>query len=447
MKPKDKIDLSINIICNHHEFFSPAACGVSHNIWGDVAESANKLHPVPSNVPTACIIGDYVYYNPDFVDSLNQQQITGLIIHELLHQLLDHPLRLREQFKMDRRLANVAADYEINNMVTSYNDDVPFPIQLPPEGCVDVAKYGGLSAEVIFKKLLKEQEQEGEQPPQPPQPPTNPSDEGEDDGGNDDDDSNDDGNDDGNDGGNDDGNDGGGGKSKQREPSSCGEFEPEPDTRKARETSDKWREVLASSIQTAKLRGKGGGKFIQKLEEMMESPLDIESMLEKYADEFCMNDDSTKTDRRHLAYHDVCIAGMESDRVGVLVFIKDTSGSMGKQELEASIAVVRRVSERMQPRTIVVIDADAEVCAVEEYQPHDDIPVTCHGRGGTDFRPAFQHVADEYGDARAIVYMTDGDGPFPDEPDIPTLWLSFGLPESDYPFGEVVDMNQLLSER
>ena len=454
MKAKDMLQNANNIICNHHDFFSPAACAVE---WHDAVKClTEKTRWVPSNVPTACICGDEVFYNPEFIESLNQQQVTGLVIHELLHMLLDHPERLRPLFEQDHRLANIAADYEINNMVTTYNADVAFPIVLPPEGFVDVEKYGGLSAEVIFRKLQEEEQQKQQQQKQQPQPQDGDGNGKPQDGNGQPQDGNgkpqdgdgkpQDGNgkpQDGN-GKPQDGNGNGNGKPQQK-PSSCGEFQPNPDKSKGKQESDQWREILASSIQTAKLRGSGGGAFIEKLEKSMDSELDLESILEKYADQFCLSDDSTMMDRRYMANYDIGAVGMESLRHGTLVFVKDTSGSVDTQQLEVVIGILQRVSERLNPERLIVIDADEKVCHVEELLPYDEIPMTCKGRGGTDFRPAFDWIANEISDARAIVYLTDGYGAFPDEePDIPTLWLTYGLQATEYPFGDVLNIVEII---
>ena len=50
-------------------------------------------------------------------------------------------------------------------------------------------------------------------------------------------------------------------------------------------------------------------------------------------------------------------------------------------------------------------------------------------------------------EARVIIYATDGYGPFPEEePDTPTLWLSWGKDEDAYPFGQVVNIKQLIAQ-
>ena len=38
-------------------------------------------------------------------------------------------------------------------------------------------------------------------------------------------------------------------------------------------------------------------------------------------------------------------------------------------------------------------------------------------------------------------------GVFPEEePSVPTLWITYGLDEVDYPFGQVVNMNELIDQ-
>ena len=63
---------------------------------------------------------------------------------------------------------------------------------------------------------------------------------------------------------------------------------------------------------------------------------------------------------------------------------------------------------------------------------------TSRGLGGTDFRPAFEHVDREQLDPACLIYLTDGDGAYPDEPSTyPTLW-AITTPNRQAPWGETV---------
>ena len=413
MNAKAKVEYGIRQVVTHHDFFGPAVVAMPWN---------------PDNsVPTACTDGTSVRYNPSFVDGLTKAQTVGLVIHELCHPLLGHLERLATQFKTEHRKANIAADYELNGFITSYNNDAAIPVILPPDGCLDVEKWGTLSAEAIFKSL------ELPDPPPPPEPPTNPD--GDDEGGNDDD-----GNDDGEGGNGDDE-----GKGEGKGGSSAGEFEIPKNPNDAKELNDKWRELLSSCIQTAKLRGNAGGDFLKKLEGLYDTPLSLEEILSKYVSEFCIGDESTRPDRKFLAVHDICIAGNEDERHGTLVFVRDTSGSMDDNIMGSVTSVVQQASNELDFEKIVVIDADARVCDVVEYGPFDTISLDYKGGGGTNFCPALKHVEDNVEDARVVIYLTDGYGDFLDhEPPTPTLWVTYGLSESRFPFGETISLTEIL---
>jgi predicted metal-dependent peptidase len=407
MNSKNKIEKAITSILVRHSFFGPAVMSMP---W--IRDD--------SKVETACTDGDTVFYNDAFIDTLSVDETIGLVLHEVGHPLFQHLSRLRQHFKMDPLRANMAADYEENQMLTEYNMSAKYPIRLPKDALLDQARFGSDSCESIFKQL---QEDEGEKD--------------EDDG-------------DGNGDGNGDG-DGDGSSSSSSSSSSAagagstfGEFMPPENPKSESEMDQKWCEIRQSCIQTAKLRGEGGSDFIQRLEKLDESPIDVEQLLSRYVDEFVMSDDSTKPDRRYLADNDVCIAGMDSERIGTMVFVKDTSGSINDEILRSCVAVIQAAADKLNFSRLVVIDADAKVQHVEVYGPHDDIEMYAKGRGGTDFRPTFRYIQENEYDARVVIYLTDGYGMFPsEEPDVSTLWISYGASENRYPFGSVVNLQDL----
>lgn len=417
MTPKQKLDYAHRQIVAHHDFFGPAAMAMPWKVRRDI--------------PTACTDFTDIYYNPEFIDGLTKAQTVGLVLHELLHPLLGHLERMSSQFREDHRRANQAADYEINNFITSYNKDVAIPVVLPPDGCVDVEKWGDLSAEVIYKKL-DEPDVGGGRGRSPSRGGGN--------GGDVEDTGNSDGGDDGT------SNDGNSGSSGGDDTTGCGEFEiPVNGGKNTQDLAKKWREILGSCIQTAKLRGKGGGDFIQKLEGMFDSPISLEELLSKYVTEFCIGDDSTKPDRRFLALHDICIAGNEDEKHGTLVFVRDTSGSINDDTMKSITSIIQDTVDTLDFEKVAVIDVDAEVQDVRYYEPYEPISLEIKGRGGTDFVPAFKYVEDNIEEARVVIYLTDGYGYFPDhEPLTPTLWITYGLSEHHFPFGDVVDLSEIL---
>ena len=418
MTSKQKVDYALRQVVTHHDFFGPAAMAMP---WRECAE-----------IPTACTDGISIRYNPEFIDGLSKAQTVGLALHELLHPLLGHLERMAYQFREDRLTANKAADYEINNFLLSYNKDVAFPVSLPPDGCIDVEKWGDLSAEVIYKRIK-------ETPPDKPKDGDSKSGDGDSESGDGDSKSGD---------GDSKGGDGDS-KSGGSHLSSCGEFElPTDSSTSVQDQARKWREILGSCIQIAKLRGQGGGDFIQKLEGLFDSPVSLEELLSKYVNEFCVGDGSTKPDRRFLALHDVCIAGIEDERHGTLVFVRDTSGSINSETMGSITSIIQDTVDTLGFEKVAVIDADAEVQDVRYYDPYEPISLEVKGRGGTDFAPAFEYIEENIEEARVVIYLTDGYGPFPNpEPSIPTLWITYGLNEKHFPFGDVVELSEILASR
>ena len=74
----------------------------------------------------------------------------------------------------------------------------------------------------------------------------------------------------------------------------------------------------------------------------------------------------------------------------------DTSGSIGREELEQFAGEISAISNEAQPESIRVIYCDAAVQAVEEFSPSEAIKLSPKGGGGTDFVPPFKWV-DENG--------------------------------------------------
>jgi predicted metal-dependent peptidase len=66
--------------------------------------------------------------------------------------------------------------------------------------------------------------------------------------------------------------------------------------------------------------------------------------------------------------------------------------------------------------------------------------IDIRGGGGTNFRPAFEWVADQDSAPDLLMYFTDAAGLFPQvEPMYPVLWLVKG--KRPVPFGQRIQLN------
>ena len=94
--------------------------------------------------------GKVIKFNANFVLSLPNEEITAVIIHETLHVVWGHHLRMGRR---NANLWNIACDYAINNYI---HDVLRQP--LPTGGLIDVQKYGKDSAEKIYSTLMNDDE-------------------------------------------------------------------------------------------------------------------------------------------------------------------------------------------------------------------------------------------------------------------------------------------------
>jgi predicted metal-dependent peptidase len=111
---------------------------------------------------------------------------------------------------------------------------------------------------------------------------------------------------------------------------------------------------------------------------------------------------------------------------------------------EVCVAVVQDAVNTLNAETLIHMDVDCRVAKVREYAPYQLVDTEIHGRGGTDFCPAFDWIENSSVDPRVVIYMTDGYGSFPkNTPQVPVLWLTWDLSAAHYPFGDVVDLRKL----
>lgn len=141
--------------------------------------------------------------------------------------------------------------------------------------------------------------------------------------------------------------------------------------------------------------------------------------------------------------------GLLSQKMNTIFFALDTSGSMSDLELEQGIAELRALFREGRTKMAFVC-VDAQAGSIMKIDDHEQLTLEkinkfMYGRGGTDFRPAFD-AAEKYLKENPeetldlFVYFTDMYGSFPEKrPHYDVLWCSTqGVDNA--PFGEVVNV-------
>jgi predicted metal-dependent peptidase len=192
---------------------------------------------------------------------------------------------------------------------------------------------------------------------------------------------------------------------------------------------EKWQRALVAADMAAKSLGRGNVPAdLQRLIDSLTAPTRVDWRQETA--DFVRSSVATRNDwtrsARRMATAPVIYPRRKVNDTGRVLFVRDTSGSINDKLVGEITALIAQCTADLGCSSIVV-DCDAEIHAEHWLEAGEEAPTKAQGGGGTDFRPVFVRAAEliEAGEPLAgIVYLTDLEGPEPDETDIPTLWLS-----------------------
>lgn len=140
-------------------------------------------------------------------------------------------------------------------------------------------------------------------------------------------------------------------------------------------------------------------------------------------------DDGDERFRRYAHVRQMPVfPGIKHSNKFTIVYLLDTSGSMGTNELREGLSELQHIQKSDSDVRICVIYIDTGVSKEYWVNANDELDWELTGRGGTDFEPGFKHVAEmsrKQDDAPDIlIYCTDGYAPPPTTKlPIPTVWL------------------------
>lgn len=359
-----------------------------------------------------------------------------LLIHESLHALLSHAIRLKK-FK-DKETANVAADYIINAMIAAQNEKqqsacgyVPFPMI---EGVLfDISISGDKSTEELYEELMRKKDAEPPPPtaggePQPaatqpdPNAPTTPptnsevlGDEWVGQGG-------------------------------------VGDLtEPEVDVGAGETIDDVVRDIELSNERTlledavnkaATMNGSGGAEKIHDLNHQQDK-LDWADHLRDWAVSRSLGGWDKPYNAPIHQSTGLISAGRESKAITCLAVVVDTSGSMSDKIITDILESIQDALEVVQPDTTHIFGVSNRVRDHYEVPRGGRVPNRLTRGGGTQFQVAFDHIAGLLPENDGIIYLTDGraaDFTTMREPETPVMWLTYGIPAANFPFGEAINI-------
>jgi predicted metal-dependent peptidase len=328
--------------------------------------------------------GRFIYYDPGYVDSCNDEELLFTVAHEGLHPAFLHHLR---EGKRDHDRWNQACDFAINLIL------VKAKLKPPPNICLDW-QFDGMSAEQIYNDLPEDFMPKGGW------------------------------------------NIGGVLPFKAEN----GE-EATPEQKKVHE--QEWITEFVSAAQTAKAIGTLPGDMDRYINDMLKPVINWKAVLQRFLTATVRNDYNWNRPNRRYINQGMYLPHLQSPALGNGVVFMDTSCSVGADDLNKLGAETKGVTDSYKV-DLDVIYVDTRVAGhdkVEAINPY--FKLEPKGGGGTDFRPGFEYLEKEGITPKFGLYLTDGDcNSFPDvPPSFPLIWV---LTEQnryfDPPFGQTLIM-------
>ena len=324
-------------------------------------------------LPTAATNGRDVMYNPAFIDTLTDKQLTFVVIHEALHKVYQHMSLWRKLWKENPQLANVAADYVVNNTIVEA--DPHGEITVMPEMCLYDKAYANMTTKQVFDLLKQDND------------------------------------------------------SDQVAGHDSHDWEGAEELTDA-EVKEVQKQIDQALRQGEIIRGKMEGNKNRSIEELLEPKIDWREQLREFVNATCKNKDKTSWKRpsRRFIGQDIYMPSMIGETVGKLVVGIDTSGSIGNEELREFLSEVVGICHEVSPESLELIYWDYDVAGHETYNigDYDGLATTTKpaGGGGTRVGSLNEYLKDKRIIPEAIIVLTDGyvEDSWGGDWEAPTLW-------------------------
>jgi predicted metal-dependent peptidase len=375
---------------------------------------------------TFWVDGETLGYNPEYLETLSDLEVRGVVAHEVLHVANGHCWR---QGTRDPDRWNGACDYAINPIVRSSG-------MVLPKGALVDPRYTGKSAEEIYSMLTQEAKQKQPSSVQQPQPQSqtgHPEQQP--------------------------------GSQGQPQPGSTGQLgqspgpqlgdKPAPQSGSFGEVrpykgSDQsvneaeWKVAVTQAAKAAAMRGKLPGDLQAMVGEAVRPMVDWRAVLHRFAQQSSPSDYSFAAPNRRYLHLGFYLPSLRTPAIGDAVFVRDSSGSVFDATQAQFDAEILSVFHSLKPARLIVMDCDTRVTQVQIFERGDSPEIKpVRGGGGTVFADPFNRVAVDGINPAFLVYLTDMVGRFPtNAPHYPVLWASTTplTRARKAPFGETVEV-------
>ena len=366
----------------------------------------HMIYSIDENLDTACTDGVRIAFGPDFLESLTDSELDFVMMHEILHVVLQHCIR---EDNREHEEFNIACDIVVNSNILLENNMSRNSITLKKYGeSMHIAPDGKegyeYTAEQVYNMLPKRKKKKG------------PS------------------------------GDGGvaTGRAKQEatqenhkpiwtwdDHSRWGMYEEDATLR------DVWVKRFEDAAEAISIRGPSNTRGLMPrfakriLEELKKPQTDWRVILNDFIQEEVVDYSFSPPDRR---FDDnpffLPDFNGKDDMVENILFMIDTSGSMSDKMITAVYSEIKGAIDQFDGKLSGWLGFfDAAIIEPKPFANEEEFKIIRPaGGGGTDFQTIFEYVYKHMSDKppASIIILTDGFAPFPQEKlagGIPVLWL------------------------
>lgn len=341
-------------------------------------------------------------YNKKWVSKLDDEQLKGVLCHEVLHLALQHFIRGENK---EHEIYNIATDLVINCILTNNNFALP-------KGCVPCNNEFELVKGLILKELDKKTADEVYHEIMKS------------------------------------------GKVQIRKVMGLGgigfdEHKFGGGKAKANGTDiekekKKWNRVFSEASIYAKQQGKLPDGIERLVDLVLNEKVNWKHLLYKYITNELPYDYTYSRPSKKSISTGVYMPSILRENLDVVVSI-DTSGSINQDELSEFLNEIINIAKSFNNIKITLIVCDSEikdVYVVANGSIETIRNLKIKGGGGTSHIPIYEYIKEHLPNAKFVINFTDGYTNFPEHESCRSIWVltKNSCKEDDIPFGEVIKL-------
>jgi len=386
-----------------------------------------------------------LYFNSDFINKLTDDEIKGVLAHEVMHCALEHLDRGKGR---NHEIFNIAADTVINSMLLDDDMSLPENAINPHNGEITIfgikikkasqktseevydKLYRGLSKQLkkdmkAIKKYLEKNGDKGFD--------KHIYGDGDRDGK---------------------GNkcDACGGSGNNKDGTPCDKCNG-TGNKNGKKLSDKkvdWKKTLVDACTYARQRGNLPAGMERIVGKLMETYIDWKGLLYRYITNQIPVDFNWSRPSKRSHSTGIYLPAVEKEMIEVMAHV-DTSGSISQKELAEFISELASICNSFKNVDLTVIDCDCRVNGVHPLKNAQASEVISRigknlkGGGGTSHIPVFDWINKNKPNTKFVISFTDGYTEFPPKSQVnmPVLWILAGdwrADKKNFPYGQVIEL-------